>query len=206
MWVLVVVGWLCQLLSTTLIPQTVLVLNVQNRQQSILLTSPLQRFFVVLLYPLRAHSLKMISSLNLAIVILVIVIALYIFPSTRSCVTTTAPWVAVVAGGLAVGVLLVAPATGGFLSKDLSNSVVGGGVRKNGGKKKKNAKPVHKPKRGGSDESDSDGSDSDESESEGEEATVDEIEAFLETTAKDEGLGSLEAEADTVEIFDSDDE
>jgi hypothetical protein len=52
----------------------------------------------------------MYSCTSIAVVILAVVILLYAFPSTRSCVTRTAPWLALVTGGLAIGVLLMSPA------------------------------------------------------------------------------------------------
>ena len=48
------------------------------------------------------------DNLNVAIVILVIVILLYLSPATRSCITREASWLALVGGGLAVGLLLMA--------------------------------------------------------------------------------------------------
>ena len=48
------------------------------------------------------------NNLNIAIVILVVVILLYLSPATRSCVSRSAPWLALVGGGLAVGLLLMA--------------------------------------------------------------------------------------------------
>jgi len=93
----------------------------------------------------------MLSSLDIAIVILVVVILLYVFPATRSCITKTAPWLALVTGGLAVGVLLMtSPGEGG---------VFGGGSKKRRGRK-----------RGGSEGHES---------LDDEETTVAEIEAFL---------------------------
>jgi hypothetical protein len=51
------------------------------------------------------------NNLNIAIVILVVVIlvaSLHLFPATCSCVSRSAPWLALVGGGLAVGFLLMA--------------------------------------------------------------------------------------------------
>jgi hypothetical protein len=46
------------------------------------------------------------DGLFLAVVILVVVILLYALPSTRACVTHNAAWLALLGGGLAVGLVL----------------------------------------------------------------------------------------------------
>jgi hypothetical protein len=76
------------------------------------------------------------NNLNIAIVILVVVILLYLFPATRSCVSRSAPWLALVGGGLAVGLLLMAS------PKRHGVSVSGGasGKRRKGAAKKGAAK------------------------------------------------------------------
>jgi hypothetical protein len=50
----------------------------------------------------------MLSNINTAIVILVVLILLHLFPETRKCIARSAPWLAVVGGSIAVGLLLVA--------------------------------------------------------------------------------------------------
>lgn len=99
------------------------------------------------------------NSINIAIVILVVVILLYLFfPATRTCVSRSAPWLALVGGGLAVGFLLMArpkqhgvSVYGGARGKRHKGAAKKGGAKKSAPKKrapKKRAPKKSAPKKG----------------------------------------------------------
>ena len=63
------------------------------------------------------------NGLYIAILIVVVVLLLYLFPGTQECLRRAAPWIALIGGGLAIGYLLASGTEKGY-----RRAMVGGAV------------------------------------------------------------------------------